>query len=52
MFPKISDLFNYLLGTHIDLPVQTYGFFLALAFVVAGFILFAELERKEQGIIN
>lgn len=48
MFPKISDLFNYLLGTHIDLPVQTYGFFLALAFVVAGFILFFELERKEQ----
>jgi prolipoprotein diacylglyceryl transferase len=48
MFPKISDLFNYLLGTHIDLPVQTYGFFLALAFVVAGFFLFFELERKEQ----
>lgn len=48
MFPRISDLFNYLFGTHLDLPVQTYGFFLALAFVVASFILKSELKRKEK----
>jgi len=48
MFPKLSDLINYLLGTHIDLPVQTYGFFLAVAAVVAGFILRSELKRKEK----
>ena len=48
MFPKISDLFNYLFGSHLDLPVQTYGFFLALAAVVAGFVLNQELKRKEK----
>ena len=48
MFPKLSDLINYLLGTHIDLPVQTYGFFLAVAAVVAGFLLRSELKRKEK----
>jgi phosphatidylglycerol---prolipoprotein diacylglyceryl transferase len=48
MFPKISDLINYLFGSHINLPVQTYGFFLALAFIVAGTILHSELRRKEK----
>jgi len=48
MFPKISDLFNFLLGTHINLPFQTYGTFLALAAIVAGFVLKSELKRKEK----
>jgi len=48
MFPKLSDLINHLLGSQIDLPIQTYGFFLALAFATGGFILRAELKRKEK----
>ncbi len=48
MFPKLSDMINYLFGSHIDLPVQTYGFFLAMAFLVAGYILSLELKRKEN----
>lgn len=48
MFPKISDLFNYLFGSHWDFPVQTYGFFLAMAFFTAGIVLKAELKRKEK----
>ena len=48
MFPKISDLFNYLLGTHIELPFQTYGALLALAAIVVGFVLKSELKRKEK----
>ena len=48
MFPKLSDLLNYLFGSHIDLPVQTYGFFLATAFLVAGYVLRLELKRKEK----
>jgi prolipoprotein diacylglyceryl transferase len=48
MFPKISDLANYLFGSHLNLPVQTYGFFLALAFIVSGLVLRKELKRKEK----
>ncbi len=48
MFPRISDLINYLLGTHWQLPVQTYGFFLAVSFFIGGAVLWAELKRKEK----
>jgi prolipoprotein diacylglyceryltransferase len=52
MYPRFSDLINDLFGTSINLPVQTYGFFIATAFVVAGFLLYLELKRKEKaGII-
>ncbi len=33
MFPKISDLINFITGSRIDLPFQTYGFMLVLAFI-------------------
>ena len=53
MFPKLSDLLNYLFGCQIDLPIQTYGFFLALAFLVGGFVLRSELKRKEkEGLLH
>jgi prolipoprotein diacylglyceryl transferase len=48
MFPKISDLFNYMLGSHLNLPFQTYGFMLALAFLAGGMVLRSELKRKER----
>ena len=48
MFPKLSDLIYYLTGSQLDLPVQTYGFFLAMAFLLSGFTLRAELKRKEK----
>ena len=52
MYPKISDLINDLLGTHINLPIQSYGFMVALAFIVAGLIVYNELKRKHlQGIL-
>lgn len=53
MYPKLSDLINDLFGTNINLPIQSYGFFLALAFLVAAFILHYELKRKEEeGLIK
>ncbi len=53
MYPRLSDLINDFLGTDILLPIQTYGFFVALAFVTGGYILYLELGRKErQGLIQ
>jgi len=53
MFPKVSDLINYLAGTHISLPFQTYGFIFAVAAVVAGFLIKSELKRKEiEGLLS
>jgi len=52
MYPRFSDLLNALLGTDIVLPVQTYGFFVASAFITAGFFTYLELRRKRlAGII-
>lgn len=48
MYPKISDLINDIFGTHIQLPIQSYGMMMAIAFVVAGLILNSELKRKEK----
>ena len=48
MYPKVSDYINHVLGTHINLPVQTYGFFVALGFLAAGIVVYLELKRKER----
>jgi prolipoprotein diacylglyceryltransferase len=48
MFPQITDVFNYLFGTHIHLPIQSYGFFVALAFLIGAYIIKLELKRKEK----
>mgnify|MGYP001158679628 CR=1 FL=1 len=48
MYPTISHLINDLFGVNIPLPIQTFGFFLAIAFLTAGWLLSLELKRKEQ----
>jgi phosphatidylglycerol---prolipoprotein diacylglyceryl transferase len=47
MYPTISHLLNDLLGINIPLPIQTFGFFMAVAFAAAYMATTAELKRKE-----
>ncbi|MCQ2973363.1 MAG: prolipoprotein diacylglyceryl transferase [Bacteroidales bacterium] len=47
-YPTISDAINDFIGTNLSLPIQTYGFFVAVAFIVGAFIMTSEYKRKES----
>jgi prolipoprotein diacylglyceryl transferase len=47
MYPTVSE-FLKTLGIHVALPIQTFGFFVALAFGVAAIVLTSELKRKQK----
>jgi prolipoprotein diacylglyceryl transferase len=48
MFPTLSDLLRYFTGINIPLPFQTFGFFVALAFLAAYWAFAEEFKRKEK----
>ena len=48
MYPTISHLLFDLFGINIPLPIQTFGFWVALAFLAASYIITKELKRKEK----
>ncbi|MFK7920794.1 MAG: prolipoprotein diacylglyceryl transferase [Bacteroidia bacterium] len=54
MYPRISDIFNDLFNTDVFLlPIQSFGFMVAITFLVAYYVLKKELERKQaQGIFE
>ena len=53
MYPTISYLIEDLFGVFIPLHIQTFGFFVAIAFLGASWMLALELKRKEkEGLIK
>ncbi len=48
MYPTLSHFFQEVFGWNIPLPIQTYGFFVAMAFLVGVWILAIEFRRKEK----
>jgi len=53
MFPFLSDLINYFLGTDIVLPFPMFGFMVAIAFVAANKLFVLEMKRKEEaGLVS
>ena len=47
-YATLSDFLNDVFGCNLTLPIQTYGFFVAVAFVTAAFIMKLEYQRKER----
>ncbi len=53
MYPTISDLLKDIFGINIPLPIQSFGFMLAISFLCAAYTLQLELKRKEKlGLMN
>jgi prolipoprotein diacylglyceryltransferase len=48
MYPTLSDLLKDLFGVYIPLPIQSFGFMLAISFLCAAYTLQEELKRKER----
>ncbi len=53
MFPTVSHFLEYLFGINLPLPFNTFGVFVALAFVAGYWAFTEELKRKEKlGILH
>jgi prolipoprotein diacylglyceryltransferase len=52
VYPKLSDLIADLFGINIPLPIQTFGFWVAIAFLLANYFFVKEMKRKEaEGLL-
>ena len=48
MYPTISDALKDLFGINIPLPLPSFGFFVAISFLLAAYFFTLELKRKEN----
>ena len=48
MYPTISHLLFDLFGIDIPLPIQTFGFWVAISFLIGYYVIISELKRKEK----
>jgi phosphatidylglycerol:prolipoprotein diacylglycerol transferase len=48
MYPTLSDLLRDLFGLNIALPIQMFGFMVAIAFIIGHYVIAAELKRKKE----
>ncbi len=48
MYPTLSDLLRDLLGINIPLPIQMFGFMVAISFIVGHYVITAELKRRKE----
>lgn len=47
-YPTITSLIDDWFGINIPLPIQSFGFFVALGFLAAAYFTIQELKRKER----
>lgn len=48
MFPKITDILNYYLGTQLNLPIYSFGFMLASSILIAVWFAGKDIIRRQQ----
>lgn len=48
MYPTLHDLIKDLTGLSIPLPINSFGFFVAVAFLLGAYVLQLEMKRKER----
>ena len=48
MYPTLTDFIYDIFGINIPLPIQTYGLFVAFAFLTGIYFVSLELKRKER----
>jgi len=48
MFATLSDLLKYIFGINLPLPIQMFGFMVAIAFIIGHYVIVAELKRKKE----
>jgi len=53
VYPRISDLTKDLFGFDLPLPIQSFGFMMAMSFITAYFMIYYELKHKaKMGIFS